>query len=613
MGILKGFSNEGRVKRKWAVVYASVIVFLLAGVCYGDIGQNEVLILVNGDSPTSKYIARMYREYYPDIAEDQVLELFNLADCSGTEADAASEIITRSQYNDNIAGPVRDYLTNKGWETQIKVIITTAGIPYRIEDTYFSDVVSPAGSNPWTVSGNLGLIDAASVESELTCLCVSDYGTNPFGLSNRMVNVYQGYRGSSISEFERVAPETKDMEWSAAWPGGSYPKMEGETYWGFPPVYGTFNRLFNAGDIYLVCRLDGPKGQGSSAIFAVRAMLERSKLASDPASGVSPAQAVVLLDEDEHPEYGNLDNNRIYNLDSSVNYIVYQDGTNQPPDARTKLIRSDYCETFVALTNQQSSSDQLNISYADCGQEFLVMYDNRIGVCPTQSDIDAYAAGDANRAELQGVIALASYGCNGSAGLGNDYIFGCGPSGGALCNVVNGAVFTSIESYNALTMFSDCSTSQGKIIDFICIGGTGAIGHAFEPEGSAVVDNMYFVYNLLADADDDGFADMTFVEAAWTGIPFLSWSEVVIGDPLMRVAYGPGSNFVWTYFPGDVNNDNVVDYRDIYEMKSHYRGRLDLTSSTYFDLYDDMCDVNQDGVVDYRDIYETKLNYRNRR
>ena len=36
-----------------------------------------------------------------------------------------------------------------------------------------------------------------------------------------------------------------------------------------------------------------------------------------------------------------------------------------------------------------------------------------------------------------------------------------------------------------------------------------------------------------------GSADLSFVEPAYTAIPYLSWAEVVLGDPLMRLRLAP--------------------------------------------------------------------------
>ena len=61
--------------------------------------------------------------------------------------------------------------------------------------------------------------------------------------------------------------------------------------------FGRINRHFSAGDMYLTCRLDGPKMTGKSAIFAVRDMLERAKRASSGAFGIKPSQAVAVFDD----------------------------------------------------------------------------------------------------------------------------------------------------------------------------------------------------------------------------------------------------------------------------------------------------------------------------
>ncbi len=73
--------------------------------------------------------------------------------------------------------------------------------------------------------------------------------------------------------------------------------MEGYTDWRDADDDGKHDREFSAGDMYLTCRLDGPKEQGESAVFAVRALLERAKRASSLSYGINPAQAVVGFDD----------------------------------------------------------------------------------------------------------------------------------------------------------------------------------------------------------------------------------------------------------------------------------------------------------------------------
>jgi hypothetical protein len=606
--------RSGEAGSRGGLLICFLAVFLFTQSALGELEPQDVLILVNQNSRTSRYIARLYKQYHPQITDSQILSLTGLADCSGPSATAASEIITRSQYEQLIAQPVRNYLTDSNYPqrlTQIKVIITTAGMPYRIEDSdpAYDNAIYAGGSNPDTVKNNLANVDIASVESELTCLWYSNYGSNPFGPENRMINVYQGYRQSSIGLFGRLPPGSKTFLWTNAYQAtGIPPKIEGENEWSWPdpPIYGAINRSFNAGDIYLTCRLDGPKNQGQSAVFSVRAMLERAKRASNPNIGVNPAKAVIVLDDAPAKA---LDRNRIYNLDGQTNYIVYDPAVNQPPDARRALIKYDYTESYIALTNQPVNANSLNINFMDYGHNLEVMLDRRAVSRLTQADLDAYAATDSNRQPGQAVIALATYGHNGDEGSAADYLLHGSPASGPLFKCTNGAVFASIESLNAVTMFSNVATSpvaQGKIVDFISIGGTGAIGHAFEPVSEAVIDNLYLQYNLLADENGDGFADLTFVEAAFTAIPFLSWAEVVIGDPLMRIAYGPGQK-AWTPLTGDANNDRRVNNGDLSLVRFRQNSSLEGTEAE-FELYNDLCDINRDGRINIGDFSIARFN-----
>jgi hypothetical protein len=481
--------------------------------------------------------------------------------------------------------------------TKVKVIITTAGMPYRIEDTIYSDVIYPAGSNYSIVASHTLDINAASVESELVGLWYNDYGSNPFGLNNRLVNPYQGYRYSGIELFDRVIPGTKNMKWN--YPvsfSEPTPKMEGE-----PSLFGTINRNFNAGDMYLTCRLDGPKKQGQSAVFAVRAMLERARRASSTSYGVNPLQAAAVFDDAPSSEF---DDNRVFNLNNSVNYWIYTPNTPQPPNAPYPLRKDDYVAGFTAMTNKSVSYSNLNTGLMYYAYNLCVILDRRSGTRTNQSDLEALLDTYPQRQPGQAAILAATFGRNGDEGSTSNYILKGGPNGGALFNLVNGAVFTSIESFNAVTMFSDCNTlpvSQGKLVDFIEIGGTGAVGHSFEPLPSATINNEFLFYNLLADNDDDGKADLTFVEAAFTAIPFLSWSEVVIGDPLMRIAYGPGGP-AWQRRQGDANLDGLVNFKDVRLLNLALGGQLNSPDPAIFGLYNDLCDFNQDGIINFKDV-----------
>ncbi len=575
------------------------------------LSPENLLILVNDQSPTSHYLARLYRQYHPDISDDQILLLPGLSDASGPHASPATEIITRQDYESLIAQPVRDYLTHPDYPLRFPrtyVIVTTAGMPYRIADTAVADALYPAGSNAAAVGTQEASIDAASVESELTCLWYSNNGLASFGLPNRMVNPYQGCR-SSVACFERAWPHSKPMSWamgvSTSAPLVQHPLMEGDWPQPYPPLYtvGTSDRSFGPGDIYLTCRLDGPKAQGHSAVFTVRAMLERARRASDPLRGVPPELAVALLD-DAPTTPDDVDNNRVFNLNTDIESWQYLPGTIAPPDSPNARYVDDYTHTFLQLTGQTAAPQTLNA--ATCllaGGNLMVVCDRRPHVRTSQNDLDAAAALFNARPPNQAIIALATFGVNGDTPTPPDYLFD--NDGTGQLNLLNGAVFTSLESFNAVTMFSDVATqpaNQAKIVDFISIGGTAAIGHAFEPQPDAAADNEFLFYNLLVDADLDARADLTFVEAAFSSLPYLSWAELVIGDPLMRLAYGPGEPAAWQPVTGDANGDGRVDIKDRRALMVAYGGVLDHTCPDYYQKYNDLCDLNRDGYVNSKDF-----------
>jgi hypothetical protein len=457
--------------------------------------------------------------------------------------------------------------------------------------------VEPAASSAYSAS-LLPFVNAASVESELAVLWQNDPCSDPnhrLPLNNRVVNPYQGYRVSGIDLFSRdILGNMPNLHWL-------YPRRFSPSH--YPPLMegtntdnaGVAGRSFSAGDIYLTCRLDGPKLSGDSAVFAVRAMLERARRASIPSIGINPLAAVAVFDDASGAS--DHDYNRIYNLNYGVDWIVYDPCTPQPPDTQIVNKSNDYESGFEQMTGLDAVTGILSEGYISAAGGMTVMSDWRAGHRTNQADL---AAGKL-------VAASASYGRNGDEGSTKDYPFIDGPDGGILFQCTNGAVFTSIESYNAVTMFSNAVTTQAKIIDFVAIGAAGSIGHVFEPYDDAIVDNEFLFYNFFADSDEDGYGDLTFAEAAFTALPYLSWAEVVIGDPLMQVHYGTGQK-AWMPLLGDVNLDGRVNYGDLLYVKGALGGRLNTTSQSAFELYSDAADVNQDGTVNYGDILLVKSN-----
>lgn len=571
---------------------------------------SDVLILVNAESPVSRSIAHMYQRYYPQIAAPQVLMLTGLKDSASLTATPADEIITREDFDALIARPTRDYLTSTGLVHEILCLITTAGMPYRIEDSnqsQLADAVYPAGSNAELVMKHRVNVTAASVESELTLLFQIDPLLNPgpggpgAPLKSRIVNPYHGY-GSPIkswSVIRNVLSRRNMLRWNLSnlWPANPQPRIEG--------LYDScgcsaYTRIMSPADIYLVARLDGPHVPDAYPIFAVKDMLDRASAVSHPSPPYTPFvgynanRSVIAVDSSPAP----------------VAELSYSPSYNFPADRRMMFFeqqpvppgRESY--TGCVSTCQRGSANHYDALFtwltfgmppagAAVSRPILPPFG---GLFVWDDSPAVLNSGDPAFPSGMGVFGLTTYGRNGNDGRPADYLLTSGPQGGPLFPCVPGAVFTSIESFNAVTMFTEVPTPQAKIAQFIQMGGTAAIGHAFEPGPDAVEHVEYLFWNLLRDDDGDGVGDMTLVEAAFSAIPYLSWSSVLIGDPLMRLRAGPGGLInVNGGCPADVNGDSFVGSADRGSVLSSYNAAIGDPR------YDPAADVNRDGVVGYSD------------
>jgi len=107
------------------------------------------------------------------------------------------------------------------------------------------------------------------------------------------------------------------------------------------------------------------------------------------------------------------------------------------------------------------------------------------------------------------------------------------PPGGGLYvfelgfGLLNGAIFNTYESFNC-TSFDEANRSgHGMVGDWIRIGGTGGIGHVYEPWSDAVGDERYLYPAQLAGNN--------LAEACYLAGKYLSWTETMVGDPLCMV------------------------------------------------------------------------------
>jgi hypothetical protein len=348
--------------------------------------------------------------------------------------------------------------------------------------------------------------------------------------------------------------------------------------------------------------LDGPRASGQYPVFSVRKMLERSAAVSNPRYrgfvGYASSKGVVVIDHTPMPPAGgNLAATNIYNFPPVVDHLDQPlfptpPGADYPGAPATWSQADHYARLYLWLTGLVAPTATTVQTATTFGFGGKVLWDYT-AAWPSSA---AFPAG-------AGAVALLTGGRNSNDGRPATYLTTGGPNGGPLVTCVPGAIFASVESFNAVTFFTSTSTSQAKIAEFIGIGGSGAIGHAFEPELGATVQGDFVVENLMRDDDHNGLGDLCWAEAAFSGVPYLSWSEVVIGDPLMRLRTGPGAIVSLDARPGDVDGDNTVSYNDMFVLLGSYGATIGQPA------YYVPADLTQDGVVDGEDLTLVLTNY----
>lgn len=265
---------------------------------------------------------------------------------------------------------------------------------------------------------------------------------------------------------------------------------------------GAGGTLLTSGDLYLVCRIDAPTLAAAQASIARAQNLYANK-----------ATQIILLDA----------------------YDASLAGSNGALDNHTLFTSGD---PFYAGFDY---SDTRTIMQ---GQGWTVRYDTTTNfVDPTE--------------ETRTLIGFATYGENHSLFGAGDNPIGNGTYPTAGYRYARGAIFNPLESYSARDLNGlgqHPSIPQGQVGDFISAGGTFAVGQVWEPLSFAVADNEFIMQRMLVN-------QRTWAEAAYSGIPVLSWQHVVLGDPLGRfqaILNDPGLP------KGDMDGSGAVNGRDIH-------------------------------------------------
>ena len=269
----------------------------------------------------------------------------------------------------------------------------------------------------------------------------------------------------------------------------------------------------DVGDLYLTCRLDAAPGEFTTPVEEIDRLLTRS-----PNLTVTRCEAQFLLD-------------------------AYSNGPNMldagflPPSFPNL---ADYPRTNSALV-QNGWPGQL-----DRTSEFITG--------PEQEDT------------TRPLLILSTYGENHDVGGRGENP----PGNGTYINTYRfhpAALFLSIESFNGNSLIDGQPRGgQGQVLDLFPLGGSFAVGSVAEPFTFSVPDTEYIARAML-------ISGLSFAEAAWIGMPGLSWQQTPVGDPLARIE-------VLEVSSPDQNRDGSIDVEDLYTAEAH---PLDLTCDGIID------------------------------
>lgn len=469
--------------------------------------EDQVLVIYDSRIPDSRLVA----EHYAGSAKvpggvggipgsRPGVHVFNLQ-TAGAIATAPGTS-TYANFISRIRTPLRDHLISADLTHKIRCLVTTKGLPHRIRDT---DNANSGDSPTQTETEHMNRdCTNASLEAEVALLWQNlsdgEAGGSADSYSDGMiVNPYWG-KSDPISKWPSThidVPKTFVGGFLAGrvWSNSSTNPEEALT----------------PGDIYLVCRLDG------NTVDDVRALIDRSR-----SIVVNMASAAIILDESN------------------------SDGVQTTPPSN-EFDNQFYLPELYGGDDYERMRDTLlaegRIAAANIHYDALADRDNFI-VGPRI----AYAG--QGIVISKPVLLLAHYGANhhGTKPGGNTNVPLASSSYAESFNYAPGALMNSMESFNAKA-FGGLTTSfnQEQIADFITAGGTFGLGNVYEPFAYSVPDTYFVLRNFI-------LGNLTWAEAAHTSMPFLSWQQIVIGDPLARIVRSKE----------DTNNDGVVDIEDLH-------------------------------------------------
>lgn len=433
-----------------------------------------------------------------------------------------------TQFVNQVRNPIRTWLTANDPKGLIRCIVLCPRIPHRI----FQASPMYAGDSPVSAGSSYaaGTYTTASIDSELTLLWQELGGeTAVAGGTKATGMILNPYWRSTVpisgyTTINRTAAKTFNQ-------ATTVPATTIGKYWTAntldPKILATPTNLA-PGDVYLVCRLDGP------SVAAIKGMIDRAQqlvVNVNTASFVmDESGASAVTDSTANTEYDNQGENVVY-------------GGDDYEQTRDAIIADN---RFVAAKVRYNASSGANsfvvgplISY---GGQGLIVSDP--------------------------LLLLSSYGANSSfpaPGESPDLGTNVRTTYATSFNLAPGAVFTSMESFNGRDFWNlgqAAAFPQQQAAAFLAAGGTFAIGNTWEPFTFSMPDDLQLAKNFF-------LGNLSWGEAAYSALPGLSFQQIVLGDPLARVVRSSD----------DLDGDNRITIEDLYGWFAATTTRQDLNRS----------------------------------
>ncbi len=413
--------------------------------------------------------------------------------------------VTYPQYNTGLRIPIRAWLNANDPQGRVRCIVLTKGLPHRVQD---SDVPG-VGDDPLNNVSELtaGDVTCASVDSELALLQLNlgsgETGTQADSFSDGMIiNPYHNLSLPINAWPTKQRRNARTFDWTFAGSGGTGIIARSRT--------SPSNQVLTPGDIYLVCRLDG---NSQADVFA---MIDRARQ-----SFVDADTAVVMLDDSRSNGVPNaapgteLDNDDF--SDGNESYLWIGDD-----DERTR-------DQFVSDGRFAATNIRYDAANAPAGFMVGPRIDFGGGIVVNGPVVLVGTDGSNTAGTVPG-----------NAGHDLPLSIAWGPMG----------CYTSIESYNGRA-FNGLGPlfNQSQVSDALSVAGgaTFAIGNVYEPYAATIPDVEVIARNFYRGR-------LSWVEAAWSSLPVLSWQQIVIGDPLARVVLSSQ----------DIDGDGLWTVEDLY-------------------------------------------------